>query len=105
MLVASGFKLHMDDFGTGFSSLTSLNVLPFDVIKLDKSLIDYIGNESGDQIIQHVIALAHELNMKVVAEGVEKKEQAAFLQNMNCDQIQGYYYSSPKSYEVFDKMI
>ena len=43
--------------------------------------------------------------MKVVAEGVEKKEQAAFLQNMNCDQIQGYYYSSPKSYEVFDKMI
>lgn len=105
MLVASGFKLHMDDFGTGFSSLTSLNVLPFDVIKLDKSLIDYIGNESGDQIIQHVIALAHGLNMKVVAEGVEKKEQAAFLQNMNCDQIQGYYYSSPKSYEVFDKMI
>ena len=104
MLVASGFKLHMDDFGTGFSSLTSLNVLPFDVIKLDKSLIDYIGNESGDQIIQHVIALAHGLNMKVVAEGVEKKEQAAFLQNMNCDQIQGYYYSSPKSYEVFDKM-
>lgn len=105
MLVASGFKLHMDDFGTGFSSLTSLNVLPFDVIKLDKSLIDYIGNESGDQIIQHVIALAHGLNMKVVAEGVEKKEQVAFLQNMNCDQIQGYYYSSPKSYEVFDKMI
>lgn len=43
--------------------------------------------------------------MKVVAEGVEKKEQAAFLQNMNCDQIQGYYYSSPKSYEVFNKMI
>ena len=104
-LFVSGFKLHMDDFGTGFSSLTSLNVLPFDVIKLDKSLIDYIGNESGDQIIQHVIALAHGLNMKVVAEGVEKKEQAAFLQNMNCDQIQGYYYSSPKSYEVFDKMI
>lgn len=62
-------------------------------------------DESGDQIIQHVIALAHGLNMKVVAEGVEKKEQAAFLQNMNCDQIQGYYYSSPKSYEVFDKMI
>ena len=86
-------------------ALPILNVLPFDVIKLDKSLIDYIGNESGDQIIQHVIALAHGLNMKVVAEGVEKKEQAAFLQNMNCDQIQGYYYSSPKSYEVFDKMI
>lgn len=103
-LVERGFKLHMDDFGTGFSSLTSLNVLPFDVLKLDKSLIDYIGNESGDQIIQHVIALAHGLNMKVVAEGVEQKEQVAFLKEMNCDQIQGYYYSSPKPYAVFDQM-
>ncbi len=103
-LVDSGFKLHMDDFGTGFSSLTSLNVLPFAVLKLDKSLIDYIGNASGDQIIQHVIALAHGLNMKVVAEGVEHKEQAAFLREMNCDQIQGYYYSSPKPYAVLDQM-
>lgn len=103
-LVESGFKLHMDDFGTGFSSLTSLNVLPFDVLKLDKSLIDYIGNESGDQIVQHVIALAHGLHMKVVAEGVEHKEQAAFLREMNCDLIQGYYYSSPKPYAVFDQM-
>ena len=103
-LVESGFKLHMDDFGTGFSSLTSLNVLPFDVLKLDKSLIDYIGNESGDQIVQHVIALAHGLHMKVVAEGVEHKEQAAFLRDMNCDLIQGYYYSSPKPYAVFDQM-
>ncbi len=103
-LVNSGFKLHMDDFGTGFSSLTSLNVLPFDVLKLDKSLIDYIGNQSGDQIIQHVIALAHGLNMEVVAEGVEHKEQADFLREMNCDLIQGYYYSSPKPYAVFDQM-
>ncbi len=108
-LKKEGFKIHMDDFGTGLSSLSCLNILPFDVIKLDKSLIDYIGNEGGDEILRHTIEIAHFKKMNVVAEGVETKEQLDFLKKLNCDAIQGYYFSKPRSDEDFfaylDKMI
>ncbi len=104
-MVNVGFMLHMDDFGSGYSSMTSLNVLPFHVLKLDKALIDYIGNSRGDQVIQHTIALAHGLDMKVLAEGVEKKEQVEFLKKMQCDEIQGFYYARPQPYEVYDAMV
>ncbi len=104
-MVNVGFMLHMDDFGSGYSSMTSLNVLPFHVLKLDKALIDYIGNSRGDQVIQHTIALAHGLDMKVLAEGVEKKEQVEFLRKMQCDEIQGFYYARPQPYEVYDAMV
>lgn len=104
-LVDAGFFLHMDDFGAGYSSLISLNVLPFHVLKLDKSLIDYIGNPRGDQVIQHTIALAHGLDMTVLAEGVERKEQVEFLRKMKCDEIQGFYYSKPLPYEAFDALL
>ena len=95
----------MDDFGSGYSSLTSLNMLPFDVLKLDKSLIDYINQFRGKQVVQHVIALAHGLGMKVLAEGVEEKEQAEALKEMECDEIQGFYYSRPQPYEVVEEML
>lgn len=98
-LKEAGFKIHMDDFGSGLSSLESLNILPFDVVKLDKSLIDYIGTSGGNELLRHCIELAHFKNLKVVAEGVETKEQLDFLRSMNCDYIQGYYFSKPLSYE------
>lgn len=104
-MVNVGFLLHMDDFGSGYSSMTSLNVLPFHVLKLDKALIDYIGNSRGDQVIQHTIALAHGLDMKVLAEGVETKEQVDFLRKMQCDEIQGFYYAKPQPYEIYDAMV
>lgn len=104
-LVDVGFLLHMDDFGSGYSSMTSLNVLPFHVLKLDKALIDYIGNSRGKQVVLHTIALAHGLGMKVLAEGVEKKEQVEFLRSMKCDEIQGFYYSRPQPFEVFRQML
>ena len=104
-LVEAGFQLHMDDFGSGYSSLTSLNMLPFDVLKLDKSLIDYINQFRGKQVVQHVIALAHGLGMKVLAEGVEEKEQVEALKEMECDEIQGFYYSRPQPYEVVEEML
>jgi len=94
-----GFEIHMDDFGSGLSSMESLNILPFDVVKLDKSLIDYIGDPGGNELIRHCIELAHFKELKIVAEGVEKKEQLDFLRELNCDYIQGYYYSAPLSYE------
>lgn len=100
-LVKAGFKLHMDDFGSGYSSLTSLNELNFSTVKLDKSLIDYIDQARGKKIVQQAIDLGHGLDMKVVAEGVESKEQKDCLKEMNCDMIQGFYYSKPLKQEDF----
>ena len=102
MLVNEGFRLHMDDFGSGYSSMTSLNQLPFDTLKLDKSLIDYIENFRGQQVIRHTISLAHSLGMKVLAEGVEKAKQVEILRSLNCDEIQGFYYARPLSWENFE---
>ena len=101
----AGFSLHMDDLGNGYSSLISLHMLSFDVVKIDKSLTDYIGNSEGDAIIKHTIALARELSMKVVIEGVETAEQVEFLKELGCDAIQGFYYSKPVPQEDFEKMI
>lgn len=101
-LISVGFSLHMDDFGAGFSSLSSLSVLPFDVIKLDKSLIDQIGNHKGMIIVKHTIEIAHELGMQVVAEGVEDITQVQQLRTMGCDMIQGYYYSPPRDINNFE---
>lgn len=104
-MVALGFPLHMDDFGAGYSSLGNLNALPFHMLKLDKSLIDYIGNNRGDQVLRHVIALAHGLGMEVLAEGVETAEQLSFLRDVGCDVIQGYYFSRPLPEEQFLKLV
>ncbi len=101
----AGFSLHMDDLGNGYSSLISLHMLSFDVVKIDKSLTDFIGNFEGDAIIKHTIALARELSMKVVIEGVETAEQVEFLKKLGCDAIQGFYYSKPVPQADFEKMI
>ena len=104
-MVEVGFQLHMDDFGSGYSSMTSLNMLPFNVLKLDKSLIDFIYHDRGRQVILHTIALAHGLGMKVLAEGVEQKEQVEILKKLDCDEIQGFYYSRPLPYREFEKLL
>lgn len=100
-----GFSIHMDDFGTGYSSLSCLTTLPFDAIKLDKSLVDTIGTKKGNTIIRHMIEIAHEMGMKVVAEGVEQEPQVDFLKMNSCDTIQGFYYSEPKRALFFEKMM
>lgn len=94
-LVNAGFRLDMDDFGSGYSSMSGLVTLPFSVVKLDKSLIDRIGDSKGEVLIEYAIIIAHKLNMKVVAEGAETKEQVDFLRSVNCDLIQGFYFSPP----------
>jgi diguanylate cyclase (GGDEF)-like protein len=102
---AAGFPLHIDDFGSGYSSFATLNIMHFDTLKLDKSLIDYIGNYGGDRMLEHTIALAKELGMHVTAEGVENRDQVTFLQKLNCDSIQGFYFSKPLPVEEFSKKI
>lgn len=103
--VAAGFPLHMDDFGSGRSSLHSLNALDFDVIKIDKGLVDYIGDENGDIILHHTIVMANDLKLRIVAEGVENKQQLDFLMDKGCDMIQGYYFSKPLSEGEFERQL
>ena len=100
-LVKAGFKLHMDDFGSGYSSLTSLNELNFSTVKLDKSLIDYIDQVRGKKIVQRHIVDGIIAGMSSLDESVESKEQKDCLKEMHCDMIQGFYYSKPLKQEDF----
>ncbi len=90
-----GFKILMDDFGTGYSSLNMLKNVPIDILKLDKSFVDDIGDPKVDIVVSTIVSLGQSLDMKIVAEGVETKEQYEFLRDIFCDEIQGYYFSRP----------
>jgi diguanylate cyclase (GGDEF)-like protein/PAS domain S-box-containing protein len=95
-----GVTLALDDFGTGYSSLSYLRTLPIDVLKIDKSFIDgIIIEEKSDYIINSIVELSHYLNLLVVAEGVETKEQLEYLKKISCDVIQGYYFSKPIEFD------
>ncbi len=101
-----GVTLALDDFGTGYSSLSYLRTLPIDVLKIDKSFIDGILiEEKSEYIINSIIELSHYLNLLVVAEGVETKEQLVYLEKSSCDIIQGYYFSEPIEFEDISEMI
>lgn len=94
---ALGSSIAIDDFGTGYSALSSLWRFPFDKIKIDKSFLAE-PNERADQAyktIQSVLVLAHSLHMSVTVEGVETKEQALKMAELQCDQLQGFYFSKP----------
>ncbi|MEJ5057233.1 MULTISPECIES: EAL domain-containing protein [unclassified Pseudomonas] len=91
-----GVKLAIDDFGTGYSSLSYLKRIPVDYVKIDQAFIRGLGEGSEDAAITRaIIAMAHGLSLKVVAEGVERPEQLEFLKNERCDEVQGYLISRP----------
>lgn len=101
-LSSMGIKLSIDDFGTGYSSLAYLKNLPVNEIKVDKSfVIDMLQSNSDEIIVRTVINLAHNLGLKVVAEGIESKEVWDNLQAINCNTAQGYYLSKPVPAESF----
>ena len=106
-LKQAGFVLSMDDFGSGYSSLNMLKQLPVDILKLDKAFLDnFDASETGQKektIVSHIISMAKALDMEVLAEGVESKDQKDFLLSANCDMIQGYYYAKPMKLENFDR--
>ncbi len=106
LLKESGFKLLMDDFGSGYSSLNVLLESPFDVIKLDKRFIEnMMTSDKGRNILDHVLQMSTNLDITVLAEGVETKEQVDLLKGIGCDQVQGYYYAKPMPEEEFFELL
>ena len=101
-----GIKLAIDDFGTGYSSLNYLKRFPIDTVKIDRSFVmDIPGNADDMTITAAIIAMAHRLNMQVVAEGIETSEQLAFLNGHNCEYGQGFYFSQPESLEDIQRLL
>ena len=101
-----GFSISIDDFGTGYSSLNSLKDLPIDVLKLDMDFFRDEGTKQrGEIVVKETIRLAKALNMKTVAEGIEKKEQVEFLAEQGCDMIQGFYFAKPMPIEEFNQRV
>ena len=101
-----GVRVSLDDFGTGYSSLSYLRGLPIDVLKIDKSFIDNIPNESSSRIIaEAIMVMSKKLGYETIAEGVESKEQLDYLKEIGSDSIQGFYLSKPVSKKEIDELL
>ena len=101
-----GILIAIDDFGTGYSSLNLLREIPADLLKLDKSFIDgHTGAKRDSVVVSNIAKMANELNMGIIAEGVERREQVEFLQSVNIDMAQGYLYDKPLTKADFEKRL
>ncbi len=101
-----GVRLSIDDFGTGYSAINYLKRFPFEVLKIDRSFVRGLADNSEDQTVATaIIAMAHSLNIIVVGEGVETAEELKFLLGENCDQVQGFYFSEPLPHEDFADLL
>ena len=103
---SDGFTLLMDDFGSGYSSLNTLKTTPFDVLKIDRAFLSSsMESDRGQKIISHTISMSRDIGLDIIAEGVETREQAEFLQYCGCDAAQGFYYSKAVPVEDFEKLL
>lgn len=105
-LKKSGIKISIDDFGTGYSSLSYLTKFPIDTLKIDKSFIQNMNDDPNSKtIVSSIIAVGKNLNLDIIAEGVETKEQLEFLKSQDCIQVQGYLFSKPITADEFEKLL
>ncbi|QIB69049.1 EAL domain-containing protein [Aminipila butyrica] len=103
---AAGFYVSIDDFGSGYSSLSILKDMPADIIKIDKEFLsETFDSQKGRNIIRSVIKMSKELNLEIVAEGIQTREQAEALRAMECDVAQGYYFARPMQPQDFEDLI
>lgn len=101
----AAIRIHIDDFGAGYSALRQLKELPITTLSIDRFFVQHIGNENNDLIIKAIIAIAKELNFNVVAEGIETEQQKDFLVNAKCFEGQGYYLYPPLSVEDVNDLL
>ena len=105
-LIGMGYSFSLDDYGVGYSSVQRVNSIPFKLIKIDKSMLDEANTASGIKLLEHTIRMMQSINKQIVCEGAESVEQINMLKNMNCDYIQGFYFSKPipsKDFIIFLK--
>lgn len=102
-----GFKIAVDDFGSGYSSLHLLKKMPIDILKIDKSFLDFHPNRNfkDEIVIRDVVNMGKHLNLEIIVEGVETKEQSDFLKAIGCDVVQGYFYGRPMPVAEFEKLL
>jgi len=100
-----GISISIDDFGSGYSSLSHLHLFPIDKLKIDRSFINLIGSNNNDSLIPTIIALAEQLNLRVIAEGVETADQLEKLRQLKCQMVQGYYFSKPLPANEFSALL
>jgi diguanylate cyclase len=98
-----GISISLDDFGTGYSSLSYLKKFPITYLKIDKSFLDDYNTKEGASFVETIVKLGQTLNMKIIAEGVEEKEQVEYLKRIKCDQYQGYFCSKPLNAKDFEE--
>lgn len=101
-----GFNIALDDFGVGYSAFNYIKILPLDILKIDRSLLENLEKDKKTfLIIEYIINLSHELGIEVVCEGVETFAQLDILKNINCDKIQGFYISKPVEFDILKNLI
>jgi EAL domain-containing protein (putative c-di-GMP-specific phosphodiesterase class I) len=105
-LKALGVRLSIDDFGTGYSSLSRLRRIPVDTLKIDRAFISNMDSDPENrEIVRVIIMLAHNLGLKVVAEGTETEQQVNLLKELNCEMTQGYFFSRPVDDQAMSKLL
>ena len=104
-LVRMGYSFALDDYGTGYSNIQRVTRLPLKLVKIDKSMLDESATENGRKILEHTVRMMQSIGKQLVAEGAETREAVDMLRDMNCDYIQGYYFSRPLPADEFVRFL